>query len=145
MKGSPHSLECQRNCFLVYFGLKIAINWKDNLLLKCWRTQINSKWFSTNKLQIVQQLQLFAIEVTQTWILRKWAKIFDLNHWGILLIISNIITYCHETEDIILIYEEDNFMINNSKRKPEKGPRTHAFWVLFIYLVNLYLFFPECE
>lgn len=50
--------------------------------------------------------------------------------------ISNIITCSDETEDIILIYEEDDFITTNSKRKSEKSPKTVTCILGFICLFS---------
>lgn len=47
-----------------------------------------------------------------------------------------MITCSDETEDIILIYEEDNFITTNSKRKSEKSPKAVTCILGFICLFS---------
>lgn len=77
--------------------------------------------------------------------LAKWAKIFYVNQ-AIFLVISHIITWGDETEDIILIYEEDNFITTGSKRKPGKSCKAVACFLDFACLFGeqANLLFTEC-
>lgn len=51
-------------------------------------------------------------------------------------VMLNIINFSDETEDIIWIYEEDNFIINSSKRKSGKSPRTVTHLLVFVCLFH---------
>lgn len=101
---------------------------------------------SATKLQRVEQLQLFTTEVTQIWIWQNELRDFYVNQAIFLGVISHIITCSDETENIILIYEEDNFITASSKRKPGKSCKVVACFLDFACLFGeqVNLLFTEC-